>query len=186
MEIFNYTITILSLIGASLAWIAKLKWSKEFKEAKNAEIKAKIAQMDAIREKVNLYESVISNKLIDYSKQTISELEALLIKTEKSKQEEINKILNKIKENEEAFKLKHPVSENIPLISNLIHEIKTPINAIVGSTELLRLDDLTKKERDEFLKIAAISAKKLISVTDDLSQMISTMQPINKNKTGLN
>ena len=71
MEIFNYTITILSLIGASLAWIAKLKWSKEFKEAKNAEIKAKIAQkeqgiLQKIKNKYGIFFKVpiiISNKL---------------------------------------------------------------------------------------------------------------------------
>ena len=38
-NIFTYSITILSLIALIVSWIVKIRWSKVFKEAKQAEIK---------------------------------------------------------------------------------------------------------------------------------------------------
>ena len=151
MQTLNYLITLLALIAALFAWIAKLKWSKEFKEAKEAEIKAKIAQIDTIREKVELYESIISKKLIDYSKQTIAELEQRLVKTEKSKQEEIKKFLNKIKEIEKVQKQKYSDNEK-DLLLKIFHELRKPINGIIGFSELAMSDNINKEDKLEFIK----------------------------------
>lgn len=185
-QFLNYLITLLALIASLLAWFAKLKWSKEYREAKEAEIKAKIAQMDTVREKVQLYESIISNKLIDYSKQTISNLEELLIQTENSKHEEIGNILNKIKEGENGLKQKYGISENAPLVPLLSYELRTPINAIIGFSNLLSIDDFEKVEIQQFSEIIKENAIHLFSVIEDLMQLISTLQKLNQNENNSN
>ncbi len=166
MEYFNYLITILALITAILAWVAKLRWSKEYRKAKEAEIKAKIAQMDAVKEKVDLYESIISRKLIEYSKQTIVDLEKLLEKTEKSKQEEINKVLEKLKENEIASIQNYSESENFPLTVNAYHEFRVAINGILGFSELA-IEANEIQEAKEFCSYVKESGMRLLSVLDD-------------------
>ena len=45
MEWIQPTITILSLVGGILAWVAKIRWSKEYSAAKDETIRAKEAQM---------------------------------------------------------------------------------------------------------------------------------------------
>ncbi len=175
-QILNYLITILALVASLLAWIAKLRWSKEFKEAKEAEIKAKIAQMDLIREKVEFYESIISNKLFDYSKQTIANLEQLLIKTEKSKQEEINNILSKIKESETLLKQKYGQDENVSLSNIFSREIRTPINAIIGFSHLTISDEFDKEEKQKFNEIIIENAGHILSLFQDLMQLLISLQ----------
>jgi len=180
--LFNYIITSLAILSSILAWIAKIKWSREFKEAKEAEIKAKSAQIDTIREKAELYESIISKKLMDHSKQTIVELEKLLDETEKSKQEDINKILNKIKESEKAIIDKysnnsygvHKGDTYSLLLTMLSHEIRTPINAMLGFSHLLASDNINKEESKQYLEIILSSGDNLLKVLDDVVELIKT------------
>ena len=167
MEYFNYLITILALITALLAWVAKLRWSKEYKEAKEAEINAKVAQMKTIKEKAELFESIISNKLIEYSRQTIADLEKLLEETKKSKQDEINKILEKLKENEPATQQNFSESEIYPISINAYHEFRFAINGILGFSELaLDTDDIEHVK--EYCNHAKESGMKLLYVLDDI------------------
>lgn len=183
MELFfNYIITSLAILSSILAWIAKIKWSHEFKEAKEAEIKAKSAQIDTIKEKAELYESIISRKLMDHSKQTIVELEKLLDETEKSKQEEINKILNKIKESEKAIIDKYLNPDNkmhkgdrYPLLlAMLSHELRTPVNAILGFSELLANENINKEESKQYLEIISKSGENILKVFNDVVEFIKT------------
>jgi signal transduction histidine kinase len=175
-QILNYTITLLALIASLLAWIAKIRWSKEFREAKEAEIKAKVAQMDTIREKAALYESIISNKLIDYSKKTIAELEHLLNETEKSKKEEIKKILNKIRESEKALQQKYSDSEDTPIDVIISHELRTPINSIVGFSNLITTDNIDIKDKKEYCEIIEQNAAQIVNVINDIMELIKTLQ----------
>lgn len=74
MEIYiQYAITILSLIGGILAWLAKIKWSNQYKEAKEAQIKV-------IEEKAEMYKSIIANNLFSYLKDTNEKLDVELKK----------------------------------------------------------------------------------------------------------
>lgn len=177
-QFINYSITILALIASLLAWVAKIKWSNEFKAAKEAEIKAKTAQMEAIREKAEFYESIISKKLIEYSKSTIAELEALVDKTEKSKQEEINKILNRIKINAVSFQEKYHANDNGSLLALISHELRTPINAIIGFNELTLGEDvdIEDNERKQFAEIIDENARRLLSVVNDLFELAISAQ----------
>jgi len=178
-QMFSYLITVLALIASILAWISKIRWSKEFKEAKEAELQAKLAQMETIREKVELYESIISKKLIEYSKTTIEELELLLTKTEKSKQEEINKILDSIKVSTHIFKEKYKLDDDNSLLFHISHELRAPINAIMGFIELAKDDDIDEKDRKQFIEIVSQNAARLLSVIDDIFELLISSHLVN-------
>ncbi len=52
---WNLLITILSLIGGILAWVAKIRWSSEYSKAKDETIKAKEAQIDLLNATIQKY-----------------------------------------------------------------------------------------------------------------------------------
>ncbi|NOU61573.1 sensor histidine kinase [Marinifilum caeruleilacunae] len=61
-------------------------------------------------------------------------------------------------------------------LANMSHEIRTPMNAIVGASELLRDDSLSKQDRNEFTKILTSSSKELLDLFNrilELSQLES-------------
>lgn len=66
---------------------------------------------------------------------------------------------------EESDKLKSS------FLSNLSHEIRTPINAIVGFNELLMNTEVGKEEQQEYLSVIDKSGKNLIAIIDDLIEM---------------
>ncbi|WP_421921037.1 sensor histidine kinase [Marinifilum sp.] len=64
-------------------------------------------------------------------------------------------------------------------LANMSHEIRTPMNAIVGASELLRDDSLSKQDRNEFTKILTSSSKELLELFNrilELSQLESGVQ----------
>ncbi|MFA9371698.1 MAG: sensor histidine kinase [Labilibaculum antarcticum] len=61
-------------------------------------------------------------------------------------------------------------------LANMSHEIRTPMNAIIGASELLRDDSLSKIERNEFTCILNSSSKELLDLFNrilELSQLES-------------
>ena len=61
-------------------------------------------------------------------------------------------------------------------LANMSHEIRTPMNAIIGASELLRDDALSKIERNEFTNILNTSSKELLDLFNrilELSQLES-------------
>ena len=66
MEWIQPTITILSLVGGILAWVAKIRWSKEYSVAKDETIKAKEAQMQAIERELQTYKELTPMKIKEY------------------------------------------------------------------------------------------------------------------------
>lgn len=66
---------------------------------------------------------------------------------------------------EESDKLKSS------FLANLSHEIRTPMNAILGFTELMTNNDLSEKERLEYLNIIDKSGRNLVAIIDDLIEM---------------
>jgi len=63
MEYFQPVITVLSLAGACLAWLAKLKWSAEFEKAKNAIIDSKDAEISQLKNQMALLSELNPVKL---------------------------------------------------------------------------------------------------------------------------
>jgi signal transduction histidine kinase len=163
-QILNYSITIFALFLAMLAWIAKIKWSNEFKAAKDAEIAAKIAQMDIIKEKVHLYESIISKDLIDYSQKSIDRLENLLKQVEQSKQEEIKRLIQEIKDKEEKLN-QFESSIDSDIFLKIGHRFRSPISSIFMFIMLLKKDDLSEEDRMKFIDYIYKSAEELLQST---------------------
>ncbi|MDA3953985.1 MAG: PAS domain-containing protein [Bacteroidales bacterium] len=77
----------------------------------------------------------------------------------------INDLLIAKEKAEESDKLKSS------FLANMSHEIRTPMNGILGFAELLKDDDITKKEKDEYLKIVDVNGKQLLSLINDIVDM---------------
>jgi hypothetical protein len=83
MELFTWIVTALSIISSILAWLAKIKWSNEFRLSKEAEITSIKEQLKTKDELINLKDSQIQHfkdlnpiKLKEYHDVVQSELEA--------------------------------------------------------------------------------------------------------------
>lgn len=53
-------------------------------------------------------------------------------------------------------------------LSNISHELRTPINAIVGFSELLQYDKLTHSERNEYINYITYNSQMLVNVMDNI------------------
>jgi signal transduction histidine kinase len=56
-------------------------------------------------------------------------------------------------------------------LANLSHEIRTPMNAILGFAKLLKSNNITKCEKEEYLEIINNSGENLVTIIDDLIEM---------------
>ncbi len=94
-------------------------------------------------------------------------LELLIFKEElirkNQKLDHINQELKSVSAKaEESNKLKSS------FLANLSHEIRTPMNAIIGFTELLRSNNITNIEKDDYLNIIYQNGNQLMRVMDGL------------------
>ncbi|MFD1017194.1 CheR family methyltransferase [Winogradskyella rapida] len=53
-------------------------------------------------------------------------------------------------------------------LANMSHEIRTPMNGVLGFSELLKNDSLTKEERFKYLEIIDGNSKQLLNLIDDI------------------
>ncbi len=56
-------------------------------------------------------------------------------------------------------------------LMNLSHEIRTPMNAIIGFSDLLANEEITEKDKNEYINIIKSSGRNLIDIIDDLVEM---------------
>lgn len=66
---------------------------------------------------------------------------------------------------EEASRLKSA------FLANMSHEIRSPMNSILGFTELLMTKDFNSEKRNKYLKLISNSGKSLIHLIDDIIHM---------------
>lgn len=165
---YNFYITIFSLITASLAWVAKIRWSKEFKEAKEAELKAKDAQIDNVNKQLAFYESMISSKLFESSKNTIKYLENRIDEQNTSQYD-----ITLIKDLFNQYSLKYLKATYLNgSFSQLIqHEINTNLNNIVGFIEFIQREDISTEKRNKYSNNVNISIKNLKLICEDIIKM---------------
>jgi signal transduction histidine kinase len=74
-------------------------------------------------------------------------------------QRELNKAQKKAEESE---RLKAAFLENIS------HELRTPMNAIVGFSNLLSIDEIDKKTREEYVSIITNNTQLLLRLINDI------------------
>ncbi|GAB4328316.1 MAG: hypothetical protein Kow00127_20960 [Bacteroidales bacterium] len=53
-------------------------------------------------------------------------------------------------------------------LSNMSHEIRTPMNAIIGFTDLLRDENLSEEEREQYIDIITDKGNQLLKIIDDI------------------
>jgi chromosome segregation ATPase len=66
MDILQTIITLISILAAILAWLAKLRWSKEFASAKNATIATKDAQIAQLKDHIKVLQEMTPMKVREY------------------------------------------------------------------------------------------------------------------------
>ncbi len=70
-------------------------------------------------------------------------------------------------------KAKVEESDNLKsaFLMNLSHEIRTPMNAIIGFSDLLSNEEISEKDKNEYINIIKSSGRNLIDIIDDLVEM---------------
>ncbi len=53
-------------------------------------------------------------------------------------------------------------------LSNMSHEVRTPLNAIIGFSDLLTMDGISEEERQEYCKIIETNSRQLLRLIDDI------------------
>jgi signal transduction histidine kinase len=74
------------------------------------------------------------------------------------------------------------------LITNVSHDLKTPITTILNYSDLLRREDITEKQRDDYLKVIgekSIRLKKLLEDLLEASKLSSGQFELHKETTDL-
>jgi PAS domain S-box-containing protein len=56
-------------------------------------------------------------------------------------------------------------------LSNLTHEIRTPMNSILGYSNLMRKDNVSRKELSEYAEIIVFSTTRLLKMLEDILQL---------------
>ena len=79
-----------------------------------------------------------------------------------SQQKAENELILAKEKAEESDKLKSA------FLANMSHEIRTPMNAIIGFSNLLKYDDNTPEERDEYIEIINNRGNDLLKIISDI------------------
>ena len=74
-------------------------------------------------------------------------------------------------------------------LANMSHEIRTPMNAIIGFTQLLKEEDFSEEERENFVDIISKSGQSLLDLINDIidistieaGQVQLNLEPVNIN-----
>lgn len=70
-----------------------------------------------------------------------------------------------VKAKEKAVESEHLKSA---FLANMSHEIRTPMNSIIGFSDLLGDDDISKDEKDHFIKIIRQNGHQLMNIINDI------------------
>ncbi|PRR83568.1 sensor histidine kinase [Clostridium vincentii] len=81
--------------------------------------------------------------------------------------------INKIKEGYEIAVQDTLKNEKVKteLISNVSHDLRTPLTSIINYVNILKSEDITEEEKQDYLKIVDQKSKKLKVLIDDLFEM---------------
>lgn len=94
---------------------------------------------------------------------------------------------------EELIKAKEKAEESDRLksafLANMSHEIRTPVNGIVGFTQLLRDQEYSQEEQEEFFDIIDLNSSQLLQIINDIidiSKIEANQLNINEQTFSLN
>ncbi len=81
------------------------------------------------------------------------------IRERKRKEKELVKKIETIENNDEL---------KTTLLNNISHEVRTPLNGILGFSELLRQNGISTDERDRYINIIKTSGRSILKIVDDV------------------
>lgn len=81
--------------------------------------------------------------------------------------------------------LEHSHEENQQLIKVVAHDLRSPLSGILGLIALLKSDELTREEMEEYLKLAEQSGNNAMNFINDLLQANMASGVIEKSETDL-
>jgi len=156
MELLYLVTTILSLSVAIFAWWAKIKWSKEYTDAKNEIIKSKEAQIDLLKQEIQNLKDFSPIKMREYFvtvKQQLEEYNEHL----KSQLDKANKQLNGYQQTtttpEESRRSKQTEMKELRSVqsNNEVEKLNIEnkrLKAEIGLSMLEKLKELKRREKD--------------------------------------
>ncbi len=115
-QIISYAITILSLVGAILAWVAKLRWSKEYATAKDETIKAREAQIAVLEAQIKVLQDFTPMKIQEYFvavKKQLEDYNDLLQNKLKQAEETIKQVKDELEKKLEDLKIAKKEKEQL-------------------------------------------------------------------------
>lgn len=176
MELIYLTITGLSISASIVAWIAKIKWSKEFRLAKEAEMLALKEQLNILKEKNDLIKEFSSDKIMTLYKSTKEGLEIMndsIIKEKENLEIKIKELETEIerlkKENENSIRL-----PDFSYLKNMSFQIENSLRSftenyskqmlvVSKSLEKFKNVDFIIEDDDKMFFIEAKSKKKKLT-----------------------
>ena len=74
-------------------------------------------------------------------------------------------------------------------LSNISHEIRTPLNSVIGFSNLLLMDDISREQKEEYVDLINSNSEKLLQIIGDiidLSRLESSQIEISYDETSVN
>lgn len=133
-EWVNNLITLASIIAAILAWVAKLRWSKEYTDAKNAvieskeasisekeeQVKTKQSQIEFLERQIEFFKEQTPQKIREHYKSIQEQLEEII---EKQRQEVVTLMARAESSDENQIKLQKEIKEKEFQIKKLSEDL---------------------------------------------------------------
>ncbi len=172
--ILTYVITILSLLAAILAWIVRIRWSKEFRKAKEAQIESLKQQIENLKDltpdkirkyfvdmKVQLEEyNDLLQKQLDIAKNEINSKQNQINELESDKEVNRNKI-------EDLLKTKTNLEIEVMNYERKIEEFKKENEKMFFSQQINSMLEAANRfateQKDIFLHLSKLSNIKVDS-----------------------
>jgi K+-sensing histidine kinase KdpD len=150
MELVYIIGTILSSIAAILAWISKIRWSNEYREATKQTINSKDAEIDNLRSHIKRLENFSPMVVEEYYQTNLKQMETIL-STVQEQLEVANDELSSHKDEIDTLKLKEEsYQEEINEKSELIRVKEERINNLQKDyKELDKLVELRTRKPDK-------------------------------------
>lgn len=169
MEWIQPIITLGSIVAAILAWVAKLRWSKEFTNAKDATIAAREAQIEQLKD---AKEAVIAARdvQIEHLKDHIIELRQLSPPKIKEYMESTQQMLSNYND-----QLQSDLDTANEEKEQLANEIQT----------LVPQKQVKHEDYDDLVEREALLQRRARELEDDQLIIISMMQDANEARAGL-
>jgi PAS domain S-box-containing protein len=87
----------------------------------------------------------------------------------------------------EAAEASNQIKSNF--LANISHEVRTPLNSVVGFSNLLLMDDITPAQKAEYIDLINANSEKLLQIIGDiidLSRLESSQMEISYDETSVN